>query len=246
MPTSDGYNNCFMPWPDMGQAIRVYAEDGPSPTLSTHHVLVLHGVTVDGTDKVYRRQNFGTYVESDHTQALLARDYKEGVDLVVQPTWWDGEETAPTLTAKGSDQRMPDKGQLFAVIQAVPIQDGRGMEKSQNGLGVGEPGDPMYTLDTTGAQAVGYVIQTENGEPVIPFKVSHTKSNGSNVGEAGDPMYTLDTSGSMGVGYVLCFDGKRNDDFRMFEDYYPTLTQMMGTGGNNVPMIIHDIPKAGE
>lgn len=185
----------------MGQAIRVYAEDGPSPTLSTHHVLVLHGVTMEGTDKVYRRQNFGTYVESDHTQALLARDYKEGVDLVVQPTWWDGEETAPTLTAKGSDQRMPDKGQLFAVIQAVPIQDGRGMEKSQNGLGVGEPGDPMYTLDTTGAQA---------------------------------------------VGYVLCFDGKRNDDFRTFEDYYPTLTQMMGTGGNNVPMIIHDIPKAGE
>ena len=203
MPTSDGYNNCFTPWPDMGQAIRVYADDGPSPTLSSHHVLVLHRVTVAGEENdpsLFRRQNFGSYVESEHTQALLARDHKEGTDLVVQPVWWDGGETAPTLTAKGSDQRMPDKGQLFAVLQAVPIQDGREIEKKQNGFGIGEPGDPMYTLDTTGAQA---------------------------------------------VGYVLCFDGKRNDDFRMFEDYYPTLTQMMGTGGNNVPMIIHDIPGGG-
>jgi hypothetical protein len=37
---------------------------------------------------------------------------------------------------------------------AVPIQDGREINKQQNGIGVGQPGDPAYTLDTTGAQAV--------------------------------------------------------------------------------------------
>jgi hypothetical protein len=37
---------------------------------------------------------------------------------------------------------------------AIPIQDGRDMEKHQNGLGVGNEGDPSYTLDQTGAQSV--------------------------------------------------------------------------------------------
>jgi len=43
----------------------------------------------------------------------------------------------------------------------VPIQDGRDIEKRQNGLGVGKPGDPAYTVDTTGSQAAG-----------IPFRKS--------------------------------------------------------------------------
>jgi DNA (cytosine-5)-methyltransferase 1 len=37
---------------------------------------------------------------------------------------------------------------------AYPIQDGREMDKAQNGLGVGDNGDPAYTVDTTGAQSV--------------------------------------------------------------------------------------------
>jgi hypothetical protein len=44
---------------------------------------------------------------------------------------------------------------------AIPIQDGREMEKKQNGLGVGEPGDPSYTLDQTGAQSVAYSIRED-------------------------------------------------------------------------------------
>jgi site-specific DNA-cytosine methylase len=37
---------------------------------------------------------------------------------------------------------------------AIPIQDGRDIEKHQNGLGVAEEGAPSYTIDQTGAQAV--------------------------------------------------------------------------------------------
>lgn len=44
---------------------------------------------------------------------------------------------------------------------AIPIQDGRDMEKKQNGLGIGEEGDPMYTLDQTGAQSVAYSIRED-------------------------------------------------------------------------------------
>ena len=39
---------------------------------------------------------------------------------------------------------------------AIPIQDGRNIEKHQNGLGVAEAGSPAYTLDQTGAQAVAF------------------------------------------------------------------------------------------
>ena len=37
---------------------------------------------------------------------------------------------------------------------AIPIQDGREIEKKQNGIGFGTENDPAYTLDRTGAQAV--------------------------------------------------------------------------------------------
>ena len=46
-------------------------------------------------------------------------------------------------------------------ILAYPIQDGREMEKNQNGLGLGAENDPSYTLDQTGAQAVAYSIRED-------------------------------------------------------------------------------------
>ncbi len=51
------------------------------------------------------------------------------------------------------------------VPQPIPIQDGRDMDKKQNGLGVGQPGDPSYTIDTTGAQAAA-----------IPFRFAERAS----------------------------------------------------------------------
>jgi DNA (cytosine-5)-methyltransferase 1 len=39
-------------------------------------------------------------------------------------------------------------------MEAVPIQDGQGLEKNQNGFGVGAVGDPSYTLDSVGGQSV--------------------------------------------------------------------------------------------
>jgi DNA (cytosine-5)-methyltransferase 1 len=50
----------------------------------------------------------------------------------------------------------------------IPIQDGREIEKRQNGLGIGIAGDPSYTIDTTGAQSVaiqGNLIGRDAGGP---------------------------------------------------------------------------------
>jgi hypothetical protein len=82
---------------------------------------------------------------------------------------------------------------------------------------------------------------SDHAESVVPLRTANTKANGFNVGEVGDPMYTLDTTGSHAVGYVVCFEGQRTDDFRVYPDVFPALLARMGTGGNNVPLIAHDI-----
>jgi len=71
---------------------------------------------------------------------------------------------SPTITTcKGSrggssEEAIDEITALHLAQQAIPIDDGRAIEKNQNGLGVGQPGDPAYTLDTLGAQAVGVPI----------------------------------------------------------------------------------------
>lgn len=44
---------------------------------------------------------------------------------------------------------------------AIPIQDGRDIEKHQNGFGVASDVEPSYTLDQTGAQAVAYSVRED-------------------------------------------------------------------------------------
>jgi DNA (cytosine-5)-methyltransferase 1 len=60
------------------------------------------------------------------------------------------ENIAPTLK---SSQQSPSV--------AYPIQDGREIEKHQNGFGVASDGEPSYTLDQTGAQAVAYSVRED-------------------------------------------------------------------------------------
>jgi DNA (cytosine-5)-methyltransferase 1 len=60
------------------------------------------------------------------------------------------ENVAPTLK---SSQAPPSV--------AYPIQDGRDIDKHQNGLGVADASAPAYTLDQTGSQAVAYSIRED-------------------------------------------------------------------------------------
>ena len=58
-------------------------------------------------------------------------------------------ENISLTLAGGNDQVLFDP-------TTIPIQDGREIEKKQNGLGIGQEGDPSYTLDQTGAQSVAH------------------------------------------------------------------------------------------
>jgi len=85
--------------------------------------------------------------------------------------------------------RMGTGGNNMPMV-VFPIQDGRGLDKKQNGLGLGNENNPAYTLDTVGGQAVAYPIQGTiigRSDTAGPQGKGHT--------EEGDPMFTMDGSG---------------------------------------------------
>lgn len=110
----------------------------------------------------YRKLAFDDYRDDGTSSTIAARDYKSATDLVIQESnevlvldgtrvddirVYDDDKT-PTLK-----NRMGTGGNNVPFL-AIPIQDGREIEKKQNGLGVGVEGSPAYTLDQTGAQSV--------------------------------------------------------------------------------------------
>ena len=145
---------------------------------------------------------FNSNVREELAPTLRAGQDGAHIAIPVQTVgeWWDGSQVVPTLTGSSSAQRMPDKGQLFAVLQsvdeqspvAIPIQDGREIEKHQNGLGIGEEGDPSYTLDQTGGQAVAQgVVYSIQGTAI--GRSDKAGPRGAGVRGPSETMYTLET-----------------------------------------------------
>lgn len=96
--------------------------------------------------------------------------------------------------------RMGTGGNNMPLV-AYPIQDGREMDKKQNGLGIGEEGDPSYTLDRTGGQSVAYPIQG-----TIIGRSDTAGPQGKGFGDVNDPMYTIDTVGGNAVAHIGNFE----------------------------------------
>ena len=69
-----------------------------------------------GGATVIRKVRSSEWVEDTTGSTLAARDYKDTGDVVVQSSWWDGGQTAESLTATSDNQRMPDKQRFQAVM----------------------------------------------------------------------------------------------------------------------------------
>lgn len=115
--------------------------------------------------KSRRAQNvddYETWVESDVTNTLNTFDLGDirTTTLII----FYGNRVAD-IRIQGDvintlQARMGTGGNNMPIL-AYPIQDGREMEKNQNGLGLGAENDPSYTIDRTGAQAVAYSIRED-------------------------------------------------------------------------------------
>ena len=90
-----------------------------------------------------------------------------------------------------------------AVQPPIPIQDGREIEKKQNGFGIGNSGDPSYTIDTTGAQSAAI----PDHKPIVidraAFKQGETKPCPDH-----DTVGTLCARDFKGVGNQFVQEGK--------------------------------------
>jgi hypothetical protein len=99
-------------------------------------------------------------------------------------------EAWPTLRREGGGHAV-----------AIPLQDVRAIEKHQNGLGVGDEGDPSFTLDTKSAAGVA----TGEAIPIQGTIIGRSDTagpQGPGFGQEGDPCFTLDTISQHGVAFA--------------------------------------------
>ena len=122
-----------------------------------------------------------------------------------------------------------------AIVEPFPIQDGREIEKRQNGMGVGEAGDPSYTLDQTGAQSVAYSIREDAKAGIF----SATEVESARALQALQPSVQSHHAQTF-ITQPMLVDGRRVDDVRVYGEPVQTLQERMGTGGNNVPVVAQD------
>ena len=144
-----------------------------------------------GVGHGFRQLALGHYVRDEAASTVKARDSKDATDLVIAPTVIDRaafnqgagalypplieqSETMPALVARGP----------HAV--AYPLQDGRAIEKGQNGLGIGEAGAPSYTVDTSGAAAVAYA-------PAVSHTLTRRMDSGEDGTGRGTPLVAVGT-----------------------------------------------------
>jgi DNA (cytosine-5)-methyltransferase 1 len=112
------------------------------------------------------------------------------VNKSADATWWNGGQIASTITTRSADQDMPDKANFQAVLQPIPIHDqatrhaGKNGEKTMgkgNGLGIGQPGDPMNTLTKGDSHAVFQSMAVRRLTPVECERLQGFPDNYSNI-----------------------------------------------------------------
>jgi site-specific DNA-cytosine methylase len=96
------------------------------------------------------------------------------------------------------DKTPPLKASQQSPSIAFPIQDGRNIDKHQNGLGVADEGAPSYTIDQTGAQAVAYGLQGN-----MIGRQDHNGPQGAGISHPDDPMFSLTSTDR----HAVAFDG---------------------------------------
>lgn len=104
-------------------------------------------------------QDFETWIHGGVCPTLNAfdntGDSRATVLIVFDNSYRDGLRIQKGKTVNTLSAKMGTGGNNVPFVsRVIPIQDGREMEKKQNGFGIGNEGDPSYTLDQTGAQSV--------------------------------------------------------------------------------------------
>ena len=122
------------------------------------------------------------------TQTLSALMGTGGNNVPLIPTWWDGSQTASTLTVKSNEQRMPDKNQMQMVV-AYPMHGamvGRKETAGPNGSGFLGENEASYTLTASEQSRHGVAITFDTYNQTINESTTQTirssVANHTNIG----------------------------------------------------------------
>lgn len=111
--------------------------------------------------------------QSNQTDARLKEEPHTSQTVLAR--WGTGGGNTPLVqhTLHNSEHPQSDTGNI--VMSAIPIQDCRPINKAQNGLGIGNDGDPSYTLDKMATQGVACeVANTLRANPGSGFRSDGT------------------------------------------------------------------------
>lgn len=111
-------------------------------------------------------------------------------------------------------------------IETIPIDDVREVEKHQNGTGIGNIGDPAYTLDTMSAAGVAYGTELNK-----PIGFSHTQGLDAQPSEIAFPTLRVG-----GAGHAVAYTPS---SFASYEEGVGTLRANGGDlGGGSESLIV--------
>ena len=153
------------------------ANDGPPRT--DKHPLVVETFPIDDGRDLEKHQN-GTDIAGAYvTQAYSIREDDASNTFSATPI------DAARCLQKHQPSVQSHHAQTF-IAETFPIDDGRDLEKHQNGTGIGAAGDPAYTIDRQQRPAVAHLI---------PFDTNFSNQQAP----GGNTAATLDTRGAQGV-----------------------------------------------
>ena len=178
--------------------------------------------------------------------------------VVDDGAWWDGGDTAEAITTTSNQQRMPDKQRFQAVVEGFTpssfanYADGVGTLRS-NGGDMGGERNIVSSLQARDYKGVGNQYVEEGKlviEPSEPF-VKSSRAQTSDDSETWIPGEVNPTLNSFDVGDTrattaivqepIFFQAHMSGEARVKENVMHSLSAMMGTGGNNVPLLAFGI-----
>jgi DNA (cytosine-5)-methyltransferase 1 len=158
-------------------------------------------------------------------------DTQHAERMVVQPQWWDGGDSAASLTTRCHDQSMPDKGNFAAIVEptAFKIRGGSETETGEQGGTPGRKAGKGYL----GSEEVTFTIASSQDQHV--FYQTQNEVAG-----------TLDASYHKGCGErggvereYIAYENHANDSRikQLDDDVSPSVVARWGTGGNNQALV---------
>ena len=228
-------NGCWWDGGQVSQTLDAVLQKGQTMPEKNRFPAVLQPLTYDmkqhhnpqPSDNVQLTTKNCAFIRGDTPliQPIPFRKSKRACSTTDNETWVEADASNTLNNFDLGDTRT-----THAVVEPIPIQDGRDMDKKQNGMGVANEGDPAYTIDTTGAQAIaiqGTIIG--RGENAGPQGVGATE---------GGPMFTLTKTDIYGVCHQKVYENHAQDSRITGPlEIAPTVAAKFGTGGGNVPLV---------